>query len=215
MSAGDSLSARVDQLLLDLGRGVDIDVLVEVYGHDDWNAAVLLAAAGKQVDTGEADIPQDILIQALASEHTTPFTRAQGLVHRACRISLDGGFAAKFAFAAVVQLKQLGVELGNGQGELAWLELGKRHSRQAKDPNYQGLGWAQVDAADHILAALEPHVGPAPELRKWACSADCALPNTLLAYRRGQLKINAAKARVDLGLVPKSPPAIQEDPANS
>lgn len=208
MSIRASQSARVEQLLLDMGRGLDHNVLIELHGADIWNDSLLLAAARVAQTDPVLDIPQDILLGALAHPLTDYSTRAQALVHRAWRISMEGGFAKKFAITALAWMKSNNVDLDSVLAEQAWLELGKRHSKQAKDPNYHGLAWTQVDAADHILSATEPYVGVALELRKWACSNDCALPNTLLAFRRGQLKIDAAIARGELIIPPEKLPKI-------
>ena len=191
MSIGAIDHAQVDQLLLDMGRGLEPGVLVEIYGTEKWNQALSLAGAGNQA----RGIPDDILMDALAYKSTLIQTVAHALCNRVWRAAQEDNPVEKFAAWAVSELSGRGVVLDSPEAEDAWLELGQTYSQHARAPNYGGLGWTRVDAADHLLAALEPHVGLATKLRKWACSGQCALPNTLLAFRRGQIRINAAKAR--------------------
>lgn len=183
--------AQVDQLLLDMGRGLEPGVLVEIYGTENWNQALSLRGAENQF----RKMPDDIFIDALAYKSTRARTVAYALGHRVWRAAQEDNPVEKFASWAVSEISGKGVVLDSPEAEDAWLELGQTYSQHAREPNYGGLGWTRVDAVDHILAAVEPHVGLATKLRKWACSGQCALPNTLLAFRRGQLRINAAKAR--------------------
>lgn len=195
MSIGATENAQVDQLLLDLGRGVDIDALVQMYGEDTWNQAIGCAVEKYGLGETQVEVPEDILTCALTHEDTSAKNRARGLVQKIWKASLQDVPVKTLVSSEVLDFKARGVKFDTPEDEQAWAELGQTYSQKARELHHESLGWTRVDAADHLLAALEPYVGDAQALRKWACSSDCALPNTQLAFRRGQLRITAAKAR--------------------
>lgn len=198
METGPAVRFRVDQLLLDLAAGGDFDALIEAYAPIAWNEGLIRAAT--QIDllypnrVENQQVSNEVLFEALAHPQTTDRTRAEVIIRRGTDIAMTGQPAKPVINKAISVLRQHEVNLGRPEAEAAWLEVGKLHSEHAKIPG-NGLNWALADSADYFLASLEPYVGAAPALRAWACSNDCALPNTVLAFRRGKLRLDAARAR--------------------
>lgn len=188
--AADRATANIDGILLGMARGVAPVVLVQEHGKASWNAAVLAGAAERGL------VDDSRLAVALAWKDTADSVLAQALILRGCQAVADGEDQHRVAAQWLESLRKQGRTFETDWAEDAWLHIGKSASQRARE-DIPGIdqSWAQVDMADHMLAYIEPWVGPAPRLREWACSAACALPNTLRSFRRGRLRWEAARIR--------------------
>lgn len=188
--AADRATANIDVILLGMARGVAPHALVREHGAANWNAAVLTGAA----ERGLVSDPH--FATALVWEDTADSVVAQALILRGCHAVADGEDQHRVAAQWLENLRRQGRTFDTERAESAWLKIGQVASQRARE-QIPGIdqSWVQVDMADHFLAHLEPLAGPAPKLREWACSAACALPNTLRAFRRGRLRWEAARVR--------------------
>jgi hypothetical protein len=190
-----------------LSMGRPPGVLLAEQGVEAWNAGVLMAAA--EPHHGHWPVDDGPLLDALAHPATTDTVRAHALLARAVTRTQQGEHPQTAAAVGVEGMVARHVDFTSEETAQAWLTLGQANSRMARErPDDLPLAWEQIDVADHQLAALEARLGPAPTLRAWACSSDCALPKTLLAFRRGQVRIEAARARDARALAADLPPPL-------
>lgn len=184
-------SQHADAILLQVKQGTPIPAILNEYGKAEWNAAVLVAAAENGM------FEQTMLADMLAHKETAEPVLAKSLVlvcAQAVAKGEDPHMTAAGWVEAVYRKRLRQTDLKSATE--SWLNLAVRASQRMKQEHTGKQNpWIQADMIDHLLAILEPLLGEADSLRAWACSQDCALPNTRAAFRRGKLRWEAAKAR--------------------